>query len=439
MHANLKYTLAFALALLALVFSQPALAIGALGISALADVTLETVANEFKLRSNQLTTAIEEVRAHGAELIAKTAAGEANLAGIKEMVDNALTKMGELGANVLEIQQKAAERANQGPEREKSWGEQLVESEAYTESKNRGPRRSFSTEVKQVTSAAAGGLVNQPYRDQLISLPQQRRVMRDLLRTIPIQSSSVDYAVQTSRTNAAAPVAEGAAKPYSDYAWSEATAPVRTIAHLTKITRQAMDDAPRLVGEIDQEMRYGLSLVEEVQILFGNNTGQNLHGIMPQATAFALPAGFVLNEKALATRVDVLRIAMVQAQFNSLFPSTGIVINDLDWAAIELTKTTDGAYLFANPQGIAGRNLWGIPVVATPAMTVDNFLTGNFDVGATLYDRMGVEVLISTENDKDFENNLATMRAEERIALAVKRPGAFVKGTFAAAVAAAQA
>lgn len=438
MHA-MKYVLFAAIAIFALAANIPVLAIGALGVAALAEVTLETVANEFKLKSNELTSAIQEVRAHGQELIAKTAAGEGNLNSIKEMVDNALTKMGELGITVREIQQKAAERGNAGPEREKSWGEQLVESEAYEQSKSRGPRRSFSTEVKQVTSAAAGGLVNQPYRDQLVSLPQQRRVMRDLLRTIPIQSSSVDYAVQTSRTNAAAPVAEGAAKPYSDYAWSEATAPVRTIAHLTKITRQAMDDAPRLIGEIDQEMRYGLSLVEEVQILFGNNTGQNLHGIMPQATAFALPAGFVLNQKALATRVDVLRIAMVQAQFNSLFPSTGIVINDLDWAAIELTKTTDGAYLFANPQGIAGRNLWGIPVVATPAMTVDNFLTGNFDIGATLYDRMGVEVLISTENDKDFENNLATMRAEERIALAVKRPGAFVKGTFTAAVAAAQA
>jgi HK97 family phage major capsid protein len=74
--------------------------------------------------------------------------------------------------------------------------------------------------------------------------------------------------------------------------------------------------------------------------------------------------------------------------------------------------------------------LWGLPVVDTPAMAVDSFLVGAFRFGATLYDRMGVEILISTENADDFEKNLATMRAEERIALAVKRPASFVVGDF---------
>ena len=46
---------------------------------------------------------------------------------------------------------------------------------------------------------------------------------------------------------------------------------------------------------------------------------------------------------------------------------------------------------------------------------------------------MAVEVLISTENVDDFEKNLATMRAEERVAIAVKRPTAFTKGTFSTA------
>ena len=136
---------------------------------------------------------------------------------------------------------------------------------------------------------AAGGLIRPLYETDPVELPRRQLRIRDLLNVVPIQTSSVDYPKQSTVTNAAAPVAESAAKPYSDYAWTNATAPVRTIAHLAKLTRQAMDDAPRLVAEVDSEMRYGLALVEEAQILNGSGTGQNLNGIVTQATAYAAP------------------------------------------------------------------------------------------------------------------------------------------------------
>lgn len=37
---------------------------------------------------------------------------------------------------------------------------------------------------------------------------------------------------------------------------------------------------------------------------------------------------------------------------------------------------------------------------------------------------------ISTENADDFEKNMISIRCEERLALAVKRPEAFVYGSF---------
>ena len=57
---------------------------------------------------------------------------------------------------------------------------------------------------------------------------------------------------------------------------------------------------------------------------------------------------------------------------------------------------------------------------------------GAFSLAAQIFDRMGIEVLISTENDKDFENNMVTIRAEERLAFAVYRPEAFVTGPLIA-------
>ncbi|MGI4846846.1 MAG: phage major capsid protein [Janthinobacterium lividum] len=365
----------------------------------------------------------DQVREKGEEALAEAKEGRNISQKAKESVDELLITVNGLTAEVREIEQKQVARTA-APQREKSYGEQIVESDLYKNLMAKGGRGTISMDLKQVNSAAAGALIRPLYETDIVALPQRRFTVRDLLPVVPITTSSVDYPKQLTRTNNAATVAESAAKPYSDYTWGNATAPVRVIAHLAKLTRQAMDDAPRLIAEVDAEMRYGLSLVEEAQLLNGNGTGQNLSGIMTQGSAYVAPITI-----SGATSLDMLRLAMLQAAL-ALYPADGIVLSQQDWARIQLQKTTDGAYLFANPQGTVEARLWGLPVVDTPAMAVDAFLVGAFRFGATLYDRMGVEILISTENVDDFEKNLATMRAEERIALAVKRPASFVVGDF---------
>ncbi|OPE25089.1 capsid protein, partial [Pseudomonas aeruginosa] len=112
-------------------------------------------------------------------------------------------------------------------------------------------------------------------------------------------------------------------------------------------------------------------------------------------------------------------------------PASGHVLHFIDWAKIELTKDTLGRYILANPLGLAGPVLWGLPVVATEiAAFQGKFLTGAFQTGAQIFDREDANVVISTENADDFEKNMISIRCEERLALAVKRPEAFIFGTF---------
>jgi HK97 family phage major capsid protein len=394
------------------------------------DETLESLTGELGKMRSDFATGLVDLKAMKTDLETKSGAFDP---GLKASVDELLAKVNGQGPKIEELEQKIAARMKFGddaPDGGESWGQQLIKSDRFKEYAP-DSRTSMRHQVKQVTSVQAGGLLRRNMQDGLVSLPRDGLIIRDLLTVIPTESASIDYAIQTLRDNNAATVGEGAKKPYSDYAWDVRTVPTRVIAHLVKLSRQARDDAPRIVAEIDSEMRYGLGVVEEAQLLYGNNTGQNLHGIMPQATAFSLTAG-VIPDSAAITRIDIIRMAVLQVVLGSKLPATGIVLNPIDWAAVELTKDTSGGYLMSNPAGQLAKRLWNLPVVDSPAMALDDFLVGNFTLGATLYDRMAVELLLSTENVDDFENNLMTFRAEERIALAVKRALAFVKGKFSA-------
>lgn len=435
------YACLIALAVIALFASGNVLAATMLAPAAVAD--LEEIAKQMKGTVESFEAARKDVKEAHTELVTKMTKERGEIsAELKAAIDHVITDMNGrfdgVSAEMLDMQQKAIAHAKEGGKAEKSWGEQFVGSDAYVQGGEHGLRSSkrgvVQAELKSVTSATAAGLIVSHREQGITSLLQEPLAIANLLPSVAVATSSVDYAIQTLRDNNAAPVAESAAKPYSDYAWEQRTAIIRVLAHLTKITRQAMDDAPRLMGEINSEMLYGLHYIKDRQYLYGTGVGQNLHGIMPQATAFALPAGFAQRAADPGvTKVDVLRVAMLVNAL-ALLPADALVLSPVDWADIEMTKTKDGAYLFANPQGQVGNRMWGLPVVDTQAMTPGDFLAGNFRLGAVEYTRMGIELLLSTENVDDFEKNLATLRAEERCAIAVKRPQAFTKGTFATAI-----
>jgi HK97 family phage major capsid protein len=280
-----------------------------------------------------------------------------------------------------------------------------------------------------ITSGDFGTGVVAPMRDpNVVPLLQRRLFVRDLLSVGRTGSPAIQWIQQTGFTNNAAVVAENTLKPLSTIAYALKNTPVATIAHLFKASKQIMDDFEQLASDIDSEMEYGLKFAEEVEFLFGDGTGVHLHGIVPQATAYA--PGFAVPDQ---TPIDDMRLAMLQAQLARL-PATGTVLHYQDWARIELTKDSQGRYIMANPLGLLGPVLWGVPVVPTEiAAFVGKFLTGAFKGGAQVYDREDANVLISTENNDDFEKNMMTVRCEERTALAVKRPEAFIYGTLTAA------
>lgn len=358
---------------------------------------------------------------------------------MKNWIEGVEAKLEKHGVDVATVKELAAQieqkmaRSNRGggPSLADTFGTQLAESDKFKSFQASGYQGKARIELKQVTSSTAGGVWSA--RDpELVGMAKQRLRVRDLLTVVPTSAGSIDYARQVTRTNAAAPVAEGAAKPYSDYAWEEVNLPMRTIAHLAKLTRQAMDDSEQLAAEVENEMRYGLGLVEEDQLLNGDGVGQNIDGLVANATSFAAP--FTM---AAPNMIDVIGLAILQQGLTD-FETDGVIVNSTDWMRLLLIKDGDGKYILGDPGAQVTPQLFGIPVVTTQAQAADQFTIGGFK-RQKLYDRLSPEVLISSENSNDFELNLFTMRCEERINLAVRQPTALVHGDFSAAITAATA
>lgn len=384
------------------------------------------------------TKSFDQVKAIAEEALGKAKAGETMSAKQKEDADAALIQMNGLKARLDDLEQKAA-RQGSDDETEKSIGAQFVESEGfkswqYTDfaKSMRGADLRIKATLTSATTDAAGSIgdaINQTRVPGVMPLPQRRLTVRDLLMPGRMDGNTLEYVKETGFTNSAAPVAEGASKPESDLKFDLVSTSAKVIAHWFKTSKQVLSDISQLQSMIDQRLVYGLRYVEENQILNGDGTGQNLNGIVTQATAYVAPVTI-----ADLNKFDVLRLAMLQAALAE-YPATGHILHPSDWAEMELMKDSQGRYLIGNPQGTAAPTLWGLPVVPTQAMPVGDFLTGAFSMGAQLFDRWDARVETGYVND-DFTKNLVTILGEERVALAVYRPEAFITGDFAVALSA---
>ncbi|WP_169294616.1 phage major capsid protein [Advenella sp. EE-W14] len=282
------------------------------------------------------------------------------------------------------------------------------------------------------TKVTSAGIVAPVYDPVIQDKPREELKIRDLIPSIPVnQGNSFSFFAELLHTHGAAPVAEGAAKPSSSVTFEQKTDTVKKLAVWMPITEEAEQDVPQLWGYIQELLRYDLKLEEETQILKGVGTGNNLNGVMTQATTY--DSGLA---KSGDTDIDTVRRAIYQVRKQSKRSADAVVMPELNWMNIELQKDTTNRYLFANLQGLVTPILWGRPVVTSDSMdegdgttTGGEFLVGSFAQGARIYDRMAFTVKVGMIND-DFIKNQRVLLVEERLGLAVRRPYAFVKGTF---------
>lgn len=219
---------------------------------------------------------------------------------------------------------------------------------------------------------------------------------------------------------------EGAAKQQISFADpTGVTVALDKLAAFIKETEEYIDDAPFLASAINGRLLNYLRLREEDYLL----TKLKAASITADTTSWANSAG----AQAIA---DLIFAKIQQVQAESGFAADAIIMNPATWAILRLGKYSStneyiGGGYFADGQG---KQIWGVPVYtsAFAAAPVSGSAAGEIFVGAfkacgSVIGKGGVTVEATNTNKDDFEKNLMTIRAEERLALAVRRPKGFVK------------
>lgn len=350
----------------------------------------------------------------------------------KSALEKLADKNAELVEKCLEIERRVSEGfAGDSKKAEESLGEKLVKSDSF-KAMAEGRSKFARVELKTAIINATGQ--NQPLvaADRLVGIinnPNRVLTIRDVLPVGRTSSNLVEFTKENVYTNNAgpqydSPAFENVTKPESGITFTLASAAVVTLAHFIPMSRQVLDDSAQLESYVNGRLIYGLKLEEEDQLLNGTGTSGNIGGLLKSGN-------FTAYNRAVTgdTKLDTLRRAITQAQLSE-FTADTVVMNPADWETIELLKATDNQYIMANPMMMVGPQIWGKRVVATNSIAVGTFLVGAMAMGAQIWDRQDAAVQISYEDGDNFKKNMATLLAEERLALTVYRPAAFISGSF---------
>lgn len=372
----------------------------------------------------------EEIKGYDAEI--------QRVSGQKSLTDS-IAAMAAEGAKDGE---DARERGTQ-PDQVKSLGEHFVKHAATRLKEIKGqsgaaaaaPEFKAATDTQVTTGAGLTPVLTQVDRT-IIQAPRVRLTIADLLGSGTLSGNAISYFVEGALEGAFTTVTETGAKPQLHVADpTTVTDTLKKLAGFIKLSDEMIEDLDFLVSEINIRLLYELARTEEVQLLSGDGTGSNLRGLLNRSGIQTEVRG---STAAGDNMQDTLFRAITKVQTGSGLDADGIVINPLDYQSLRLSRDANGQYFgggfFAGQYGngvvMEHPPIWGLRTVVTPAIAQGTALVGAFGQAATVYRKGGVRVESTNSHANDFTSNLVTVRAEERLALAVRRPSGLVKATI---------
>jgi HK97 family phage major capsid protein len=341
---------------------------------------------------------------------------------------------------------------------QKSLGEQFTDSGAYkkaiTEFRESGGRfrEGFSTgavalEAKGTLLEGAGS-PGSGTGGGLIAVPQvvpgvvqtlfQPLRFADLILSGQASGNTLRYVVEGTATSGAAGVAEAGNKPESTLGLSTKDEPIKKIATLLPIAEEMLEDAPAVQSYINGRLTLFVQIEEERQLFRGTSGGNEVQGILTSRNVPVYAGGTAVGNKAVQ-----LFKAMNGLRGSAFVEPEWVIMHPTDWEAIRLLTDTAGQFFGGGPfQGQYGGNqmtspssqiqgaqdtIWNKPVYVTASIGGAGTALVGTRAGAQVWRKGGISVEATNSHSTYFALNLIAIRAEERLGLAVYRPGAYTE------------
>jgi HK97 family phage major capsid protein len=223
--------------------------------------------------------------------------------------------------------------------------------------------------------------------------------------------------------------AGGAEYGQSDFDLKRYDATVYKITAYMILSEEMLEDVDGLASYIYSRLPSKLGVKENNQLLYGTGNSE-ISGLSTNATAYSDNLA-----DSTVTLIDVLADSVRQVKDDEFDP-TAILMHPADVTKyLTLEKDSQGRYMA--PWVFTGgqHTIAGVPIIQTTAITSGTFFTGDFRRAAQVFDRRQNTIEMSNTNEDNFVKGMITVRAAERLALAIYRPSAFIYGSIAAALA----
>lgn len=365
--------------------------------------TTEKSAHEADLRKKEIEKAIEDAQKNNAT---------------KEEVESLTAKNADIVKEIERLSLEAKKRSEQPTnEKENLLVKSIEDNKELIQKIGKGISNEELT-LKAITNRASiSGNTDALRLPDIGQLGVKERSLYNVFPKFPVAEGNHNGVIryhdwdEDTTVRAAAMIAEGATFPESTAKFIQRTIEIRKVGDTLTVTDEFGTDAPSAAAELEMFLDTNVNSKVDDQLMNGNNTGQNLKGLIASVPAYTPVASGIVAPN-IYDLVKKVRTDIVKNRGSKYRPDI-VVMNSNTADDLGLTKDANENYIFRDVQNI------GAMTIIEDNNLADNVLVVGDRRYARIYEMSGITVARGEVNEQFIEDSM-TIKVRKRLAFLIR-------------------